>query len=724
QRFRYHDGYWDPVEREFNGFGYVESWDAESFDEAAPPSAEAYVPPAYTRAWYHTGAYEDAGPIAAAYRAEFWHGDPLAYPMPGAYFGEAVQGADASTQRQAHRALRGMELRREVYGDDGTPRAADPYTVADTCWLAQPVQPGENGRAAVFYVRPRESIGYDYEREPADPRVRHDFVLEDTLFAPGGAEEYRVRSCTVDYPRRPSASPDVCVYSEQAELRATATEERRTRILHPYRMVGVTFERRAFELSGVSLDGARFLTFDAAAAQVRAALENPIPYGVPFTPGATQARTFSWQQSYFWDEAQSAALPLGRVSPRALPHHAPAAVFTDAWLEEAYGGRVDAALLEREGGYARTEDGYWWNRGVVQHFFIGPERFYLPCETANDFAFVDPAATDGLRVRTTRAYDAPHYVAEVEVREVLDGETALVTRAELDYHVVQPWQLTDSNGVVSQVLHDPLGRVTATSVFKPAEGDRPREGDGDLREYVVRPEATFATVLADKPYYLQQATTFLFYDPWAFERDGQPASTVALERQVHVGDLPPGEESPIQAQVSFSDGLERVVVAKAEAGDEAGRWIASGRTVYNNKGEPAEQYLPYDSATPYYEAEAEGPDLPPTVTRYDPLLRPVRVDTPQGFFTRTVYQAWQRAAYDENDTVRDSAYWLAHAGDPDLSREERDALEKAAACYDTPAVTVLESGGVPVREVLDNLGSVPPDAFTAVVAGTEVTSEQ
>ncbi|HEX6372786.1 MAG TPA: SpvB/TcaC N-terminal domain-containing protein [Longimicrobium sp.] len=764
QRFRYHDGYWDPVEREFNGFGYVESWSAETYGHfavsaAAPGSPvqrldpELFVPPAYTRAWYCTGAYEDAGPIAAAYRAEYWR-DPLAYRMPAAHFDAPVPGADAATQRQAHRALRGRQLRREVYGEDGTPQAANPYTVAESCWQVQLVQPGQDGRPAVFSVRARESIAYDYERDPADPRVRHDFVLEDARFAPGGGNEFRVRTCGVDYARRPSAHPDVYVYPEQAQLKATAAEQRLTRVTQPYRVVGVPFEERAWELAGLS-PGGMYFSFDEIAAQVQAALEYPVPYGEPLTPGPPQARTCSWEQTRFWDETQAGALPLGVVSPQALPHHVQRAAFDDAWVREVYGGRVDAALLAEQGGYARADDGVWWNRGLVQHFYADPARFYQPFAAANDFAADDPAAADGLRVRTTAEYDAPWYLAVVEVRQEVDAGASLATRAEIDYHVVQPWQLTNANGVVSQVLYDPLGRPLATSIFQRAADGQPRAGDGDLRDYVVRPAVTVQSVLDDKPFYLQDATTFIYYDDrayaWPAEEDGpQPAAWVQLARQVHVSDLPPGSASPIQAMIDYADGLGRAVEAKQEAapgpavlhaggglardaegravvGEAARRWIVTGRTVYNNQGQPAEEYLPYYSDTarwePQAEVDAEGLVPPPTRLRYDALLRPVRVETPQGCYAKTDYASWQVTAYDENDTIRDSHYYLTHTASPDTSPEERDALEKAARCFNTPAVTVLDGAGAAIRQVENNLGDVPPDAFAAMVAGTEVTSQ-
>jgi Salmonella virulence plasmid 65kDa B protein/Insecticide toxin TcdB middle/N-terminal region len=65
-RYAYHHGYFDGVEREFRGFGFVEQWDTEEFaafmgnGELPPPTNGDYashVPPVLMRTWFHTGVY-------------------------------------------------------------------------------------------------------------------------------------------------------------------------------------------------------------------------------------------------------------------------------------------------------------------------------------------------------------------------------------------------------------------------------------------------------------------------------------------------------------------------------------------------------------------------------------------------------------------------------------------------------------------------------------------
>jgi len=63
----------------------------------------------------------------------------------------------------------------------------------------------------------------------------------------------------------------------------------------------------------------------------------------------------------------------------------------------------------------------------------------------------------------------------------------------------------------------------------------------------------------------------------------------------------------------------------------ATRWVGTGRTVFDNKGNPVKQYEPFFSATFEYEAEAELTEWGVTpILRYDPVGRLVRTDLPDG----------------------------------------------------------------------------------------------
>jgi hypothetical protein len=215
-RYAYHDGFFDPVDREFRGFGLIEEWDTEEF--AALSSSDTFpvgtnialashVPPVLKRTWYHTGAaFNDAvsnyyaGLIDDNDRGEY-------YREPGLTDDEAREllladttmpgGLTTDEEREACRALKGSMLRQEVYALDGTAKQPHPYLVVEQNFAIRRLQPRGRQRYGVFVSHERETITFHYEREPSDPRVTHALTLEVDDF--GNV----VKQASVSYGRRP-----------------------------------------------------------------------------------------------------------------------------------------------------------------------------------------------------------------------------------------------------------------------------------------------------------------------------------------------------------------------------------------------------------------------------------------------------------------------------------------------------------------------------------------
>ena len=764
--FKYHEGYYDPYDKEFRGFGFVENWDSEEFDEylrnlshlqplSGPPEEELFTTPTYTKSWFNTGAYILSQATLRQYEQEYFTGDPDAYDFPPNQFAADIYLAGAETLRQAYAALKGLQIREEVYGLN--PAALEPstipYTVTQTNYEVRLRQPREKNKLACFSVNQLEQIEYAYERIADDPSIKHEFVLAVDRF--GDVE----KSCSVYYGRRSSTNPDVYVYPEQSELKVVVYLGRYTQVVEGFRMIGIEFERQSCQLGGVDLKGQQYFSLAAIRSQVDEALlpANRIPYGAAFAGNKLQSQIFSWQQSYFWNPDQNAALPLGQITQYALLHHRQYATFSNEWLQTVYGEKISTQLLEHDGGYFQDENGYWWNRGLVTYYFDAsqPGQFYLPWQQEN---FASPPSTDALHQKTTVAYDQPYFLTEVETVQYLSDTVKNITVAQIDYNTIAPWQVTDMNQIVKQALADPLGRIIATSIFKPAPPATSREGDGDLsdpQQFRVPVDPTFNTVLADPPAFLQEATAYVYYDLCAWINHLQPVNYIELVRQTHVSDLPPGQQSPIEVTINYYDGLGKVAEQKrkAEPGDAvmhdaAGkllrdnrsqliiaetlqRWIVTGRTVYNNKGNPAAQYLPFYSNIPEYEDQLAVGDLvpPPTVTTYDPLDRVIRIKTPKGFLKRTEITAWQATSYDEDDTVKEAPFYIefmsTYPPDPtQAQKDEKEALDKAASFYNTPSISIIDNANHPIRLIQNNLGNVGPDAFAEIVAGSSVTSPE
>lgn len=152
------------------------------------------------------------------------------------------------------------------------------------------------------------------------------------------------------------------------------------------------------------------------------------------------------------------------------------------------------------------------------------------------------------------------------------------------------------------------------------------------------------------------------------------------------------------------------------------RWVGTARTILNNKGNPVKQYEPFFSATPEYETEERLARIGVTpILRYDPLGRLIRTDSPNGTFSKVEFDPWQQTTWDENDTVRESR-WYVERGSPDpAAREPSDPEQRAAWLAakhaGTPAIAHLDSLGRTFMTVADNglaAGGTPQEYETRI----------
>lgn len=79
--YKYHHGYWDGAEREFHGFGMVEQFDSESFEQYSANrkqrlasslkevAEQHYSPPTLTKTWFHQGAVGPEGCLVGYFKA-------------------------------------------------------------------------------------------------------------------------------------------------------------------------------------------------------------------------------------------------------------------------------------------------------------------------------------------------------------------------------------------------------------------------------------------------------------------------------------------------------------------------------------------------------------------------------------------------------------------------------------------------------------------------------
>lgn len=724
--YKYHEGYYDFAAKTFNGFGYVESWDTENYQDYENNSRinglevidrTCYVPPVYTRTWSLTGAYFDYGIVSKQYKQGYYKGDSKAYDFPDPVIDPAIYACDVETVQQAYSSLKSQVIRTEVYALDGTPESVNPYTVEESNALVKLFQKKGDRKYAVFMVQGRESISYQYERNPNDPKIEQQFTLQSDAFG------NTLQSCKVFLPRRAQTAEGVVVYPEQRCLSGILSLNA---FVTPVPVVNgnqvnwfkLPWDQQSLELNGLDLNNNMYFSFAAIYEEAETALKHTIPYGEPFGTGL-QARTLKWNRSYFWDEGQQQSksfLPGGQTGLHALKHHAEVAEFTPAFLKAVYAGKLTDEFVFASGGYFFDENsGYWWNKGLVQYYYgLEPEEetnFYLSYKFENTFA----ADTQGkatpqdssLCSETSLQYDE-YYLNAVETIQLGNGGVTFVNQVKIDYSVGAPWELKDINNNISQALFNPLGQVVVTTLYGMQEGvltgGMTLYPDGATpSEYKWLEHASFDKILAEPEKYLQGATSYFYYDMNAWKDKQQPASSVNLLRNNYYHSERPQTGPYCQIQISYTDGLGRVAEKKLKAGTPEG-WLADSRIVYNNKAEPLEKYLPYFTDTPYYVAIGELDVLPPTVMHYDPLNRVIRTDNSKGFFSKVKFTAWEERHYDEDDTVKDSQYYINFFNNypenpTQQQKDEKDALDKAAVFFNTPNVKISDNHGAIFRDI-------------------------
>jgi hypothetical protein len=740
----------------------VEQLDAEEF---APDDDPWHVPAVLTKTWFHTGLYAGRDHVGDLLVGEY-------YRPPGLTLTEAaalllpdtvlLSGLTPEEESEACRALKGSMLRQEVYALDGTAKEPHPYTVIEQNFTIELLQSRATNRHAVFLTHARETLTYDYEREPGDPRIGHALTLEVDPY--GNA----LRSLSIGYGRRSSPLTTQWDRDRQTTTLITYTENAFTNAIDDadtYR-TPLPSETKTYELIGFSPahNAARY-SFDDWASGGFAALDN--------APAASK-RLLSNQRIRYRRDDLRGLLALHDLEPLALAGETYRLALTPSLLADVFKrkrpGQPDEDLLPIDpgailegsgpdlGGYVRF-DGNWWVPSGTVFYAENPTTAAAELTEARSHFFLPRLFRDPFGHETKVGYGTGDLLV-ARTKDVLDN----IVSAEHDYRVLQPRLVTDANRNRAAAAFNALGMLVATAVMgKEGEtlGDLIEDIDPDppltaLRSFVSDPETRAPSMLGE-------ATTRIVYDLDRFRRAVQPPFAAALARETHVHDLAPGQESRIQISFTYSDGFGREVQRKiqAEPGDAlrrhtpgatadvlpgalvrdaAGdlvqghaphRWVGSGRTVFNNKAKAVKQYEPFFSSTHLYEPETEVTEVGVSaILFYDPVVRVVAILHPNHTYEKVTFNPWSQTTYDVNDAVAQRGLQTGDPRtDPDIAgyvqayfetepigwetwyaerivlppgSAELDAAAKAATHADTPTVAHLDTLGRPFMTVAHN----------------------
>jgi RHS repeat-associated protein len=376
---------------------------------------------------------------------------------------------------------------------------------------------------------------------------------------------------------------------------------------------------------------------------------------------------------------------------------------------------------------------YWVRSGIAGFAPDAAQHFYLPERYTDPFGNVTKLAYDPCDLFIASRTDPMGNVTRVTKTD--SG------KYNFDYRVLAPREMQDINNNLSEVFFDVRGLPTAMAVKgKGDEGDnllgfdntpanlsRTQPGLAALRAFFdaadldeAQARTWLGNATARHIYYFGEIEETLPSGTTVTRWAQYPPCACGIVREQHVSQLAPGAKSPIQAAFEYSDGMGSVIVKKIQAEPEAAgqplRWVASGKTILNNKGKPVKQYEPYFSSPAVGHRLEEPVEVGVTaVIYYDSVGRTVRTEMPDGSYSRVQFSAWHVLTFDQNDTVKESKWYTGrNPPDPDqplprnpitgelLVTPDQRAAWLAAQHAGTPALIILDSLGREVISVAHN----------------------
>lgn len=700
QSCRYYQGVYDGREREFCGFGYVETKDTN--DDALPVGDDTPLAATlFTKSWYHCGREEDEIRLYG----EPWQGDSEAIALNATLLTQYEDGQDQvldapddNTRRWLYRALKGALLRSEVWTQG---ESAAPYSCTQYRMQVRLIQEGE---MPIVLPLGLEQVASGYEQRADDPVVVQQVTLvRDDYGTP-------LQQVSVAYPRRAShpLSPYPANLPADAWDNTYDDQQQKLRLTESLASVIHLDDPQGWRLGLPDTRRGNQLVYDSVPA-------GGISYETLSDPngllGNGQTRYLTGQSEVIY-----------AVTPpdlRALVDHQRTAVLDSTALAAYDGIDIPPDYAWDKLGYVSMSDDADNPLWGTEHSFV-----YYTDDNGQYLPFSMPRSSQSTKLVSAVSYQYDDY--SLCVTRQSDSRNS--TSAAYDYRFLTPWQTTDINANIQEVQLDALGQAKGGSVYGTENGGQ-QVGFGMVSDYAVDPALSVQEAIdaATAPGYIQQLATisvtdmfswmasvtesaadaavaggwsslldrrFITFDGyirpaghrWAQANPDDPLATLLTESDripVHSAvltadnypDTPdPDDAGKLQQQtaiaVGYSDGFGRTLqqctlvpdgkawhreedgeVDTAEV-DAAPRWAISGRVEYDNKGQVVRSYQPYflDSWLYVTDASLRTQGYSDTLY-YDALGRNIRTVTAKGYLRRNSWYSWFTVAEDENDTA-------------------------------------------------------------------------
>ncbi|GJC89484.1 mono(ADP-ribosyl)transferase SpvB [Colletotrichum liriopes] len=628
--YSYRDGFYDSFDREFRGFGMVETLVEE--DLALGCDAHWKTPAVRTRTWYLTGSLQL---------------QTMSHSLPaGAHHIDSVipKSATSAQQRELHRALKGLKRRSEIFGvADSTEK---PSATSEFSYQVVSVQAREQGTpGGITRVVPRETINCTYESGPeSDARIQQELVL--------GVNEYGdpTRTMSVCYGRKKEhvdkeADLDTRAKAQQLNTVATLTENNYTNAVRDtlnFRKPAV-WQSRQTRFVGLDLSLASF----EALASLKPADFELVRHDL-LVPGTTKRRaTLAAERILYTANDPSVSLAEGNLEAFSICFESQNLCLPAELLAELSPLTTAAKmeLLLQQGGYSQPDqEGCCWAT-APRLTFEGPDDI-AAAEYARSSFYVPNVSTDAFGNKYTAKYDQFTLLLEESV-DPMGNKTILAN----DYRCLRPVQVTDCNGNRQLGAFGPFSEVIATAMSGKSTQKLGDSLDGlhmavsteQLAALVSNPtqkvlqslcgRATHRKIYAHRRYHESDATKRL------------PNFVASLTRQDH------GPDSVIMLEISHLSGrgtvLESVDLLSSAAPFE---WRARDRSVRDASGNVVRKFQNRALSSSDYTRQSEL-TVPSTFLFLDGHGRQVASLAPGGLWTKLERSTWSLNTWDAGNTL-------------------------------------------------------------------------
>lgn len=626
-------------------------------------------------------------------------------------------GLTSTDYQEACRSLKGMILREERYVDDDSPLSLVPFHVSEnnyTVSALQPSKPGTPAKNGVFHVTAREDVTFTHERDPADPQVAHTLNLSFDAY--GNV----LKLVSVTYGRRVSESPlSGTARATQQRSQVIYSENTYTNAIdsHVAHVNPLLHKTRNYHLTGLSPVGDRFSFAQFAANEFAALKAVEVPFEQEEESAVPRKRLIAGSDTLYRRDDLTGLLDGGVLESLALPGESYQLALTPG-LMDVLRGRMRAwpiSAVPVEGGYVE----------INKHLWIPTGRHGFDLTRAKDPAgeLAEARAHFFTAKRFTNPFGAVTLVKHddydllpIEVTDPLRNKMTVSN----SYVHLGPVLITDPNGNRTQVVQNPRGEVVGTAVMgKVGSGGDSLDGfrwtvsKEQEASFLTNPTGPIAATLLGNA-----STRTVIVDTFS-PTTTTPSIRATIERENHVGCIPPKPKWALLLRFAYHDGLGREMQVKTPAdngpvtpdGPSGLRWIGSGWTIWNNKGLKATEYEPFFDRTHAFQNDAKH-GIRTAISFYDYRGRPVCLLSGDNSWMKVVYQTWQTTTHDASDVAEidplkdpDVGHFFRALGDSfsetwysARKRSSADPLEKAAglktaAHRNTPAVTHLDPLG-------------------------------